>query len=150
AACAQAALMSFRLTEENAASVAQICRQLDGIPLAIELAAARVRMLSLEQISSRLAGGLQLLARGGRQAAPRHQTMRAALDWSYGLLSPPGQALFCRLAVFAGGFALEAAERVVSEHGSGKLAQPAEVLDGLTDLVDKSMVSIAGRPAHGP
>src|SRR5262249_16405021 len=147
AASAQSAVASFELTEETAATVAQICRQLDGMPLAIELAAARVKMLSVEQIAARLIDGLQLLARGGRQSAPRHQTMRAALDWSYSLLSPPAQALFSRLAVFAGGFTLEAVEHVsVARADAGATGQAADVaawaeaLELLSDLVDKSMV----------
>jgi len=108
-ASAQSALPGFGLTADNAATVARICRQLDGIPLAIELAAARVKMLDVDQIAARLQDGLQLLARGSRQSTPRHQTMRAALDWSYGLLSQPAQQLFGRLSVFAGGFTLDAA-----------------------------------------
>ena len=105
---------SFALTEDNATAVAQICHRLDGIPLAIELAAARVSALSVQQISERLEDRFQLLTTGSRTALPRHQTLRAMVDWSYELLSEPEQALLRRLAVFQGGCTLEAAEVVCS------------------------------------
>ena len=149
---ASAALPSFKLVEENAATVERICRRLDGIPLAIELAAARVKLLDIGQIAARLDDSLQLLTRGGHAAAPRHQTMRAALDWSYRLLQPREQLLFQRLAVFAGGFTLEAAEAVCAENnlvsqqtGQTDTVRVSDVLDLLSDLVDKSLVLIAER-----
>jgi non-specific serine/threonine protein kinase len=125
----------FTLTKDNASFVAQICFRLDGIPLALELAAARVRMLSPEQIASRLDDRFRLLTGGSRTALPRQQTLRAMIDWSYSLLSEPEKTLFRRLAVFIGGWTLEAAESVCSEEGSG-----FDVLDLLTRLVDKSLV----------
>jgi non-specific serine/threonine protein kinase len=141
---ANAALPGFTLTESNAAAVEQICRRLDGIPLAIELAAARVKLLQVEQIANRLGDSMQLLAHGSRVAAPRHQTMRAALDWSYALLSPRERLLFQRLAVFAGEFTLDAAEFVCADE---KNLPASDVLDGLADLLDKSLVLIAKRPS---
>jgi len=119
------------------AAVAAVCRQLDGLPLAIELAAARTRLLSPEQIAARLEDRFQLLTGGGRTALPRQQTLRAMIDWSYSLLSEPEQQLFRRLAVFVGGWTLEAAEAVCTEENNG-----ADVLDLLTRLVDKSLVMI--------
>jgi predicted ATPase/DNA-binding SARP family transcriptional activator len=149
---ARAALPSFRLAEENAATVERICRRLDGIPLAIELAAARVKVLDIGQIAARLDDSLQILTRGSHAAAPRHQTMRAALDWSYHLLLPREQLLFRRLAVFAGGFTLEAAEAVCADKSSvsrqteqSDIVRISDVLDLLSDLVDKSLVLIAER-----
>ena len=121
---------AFALTPQNAAAVAEVCRRLDGIPLALELAAARVAVLSVEQIAARLGDRFRLLTGGGRTALPRQQTLRAALDWSYDLLTAEEQALLRRLSVFAGGFTLEAAEHI----GTG------DVLDLLTSLVDKSLV----------
>jgi len=118
---------------DDAAAVAAICRRLDGMPLAIELAAARVAVLSAQQIADRLGGRLDLLNTGSRTALPRHQTLRAALDWSYDLLPGPERAVFDQLAVFAGGFSLEAAEAVVAAPG------PA-VLDRVASLVGKSLV----------
>jgi predicted ATPase/DNA-binding SARP family transcriptional activator/DNA-binding CsgD family transcriptional regulator len=126
----------FKLTPENAQAVGQVCAGLEGIPLAIELAAARVGMLSAKQISDRLGHSLKLLTVGDRTADHRHQTLRAALDWSYELLSEPEQALFRRLPVFAGGFILEAAESV----GAGGGIEEEDVLDLLGGLVDKSLV----------
>lgn len=149
---ASAALPGFKFVEENAATVVRICRRLDGIPLAIELAAARVKLLDLEQIAARLDDSLQLLTRGSQAAAPRHQTMRAALDWSYQLLQPREQLLFRRLAVFAGGFTLEAAEAVctnnspVSRQAEQTDTVPtSDALDLLSALIDKSLVLIAER-----
>ena len=133
---AQAASPTFRVTAANAASVAQVCRRLDGIPLALELAAARLRALSVEQIAARLDDRFRLLTGGSRVAVPRHQTLRATMDWSYDLLTPDEQALLRRLAVFAGGFGLEAAEAV----GSGGPVDEADVLDLLARLVDRSLV----------
>ena len=105
-------LPAFVLTPQNVRAVANICRQLERIPLAIELAAARVGMLSTEQIAERLKYSLKLLTSGNRTAPPRQRTLRGALDWSYALLTEPERKLFGRLSVFAGGWALEAAEAV--------------------------------------
>src|SRR5205823_10284510 len=101
---------SFTVTSSNAPSLAEVCQRLDGIPLAIELAAARVRALPVEQIASRLNDRFRLLTGGGRTALPRQQTLRALIDWSYDLLSEAEGALLCRLSVFASGWTLEAAE----------------------------------------
>lgn len=131
---AENAKSDFRLTRENASPVAQICARLDGIPLAIELAAARVKVLSPEQIASRLDDRFRLLTGGSRTALPRQQTLRAMIDWSYSLLSEPEKVLFRRLAVFAGGWTLEAAEQVCGQDGG------LEILDLLARLVDKSLV----------
>jgi len=132
---ATTAKSDFKLTEDNAAFVAQICFRLDGIPLALELAAARVKMLSPEQIAARLDDRFRLLTGGSRTALPRQQTLRAMIDWSYSLLSEPEKTLFRRLAVFVGGWSLEAAESICGEEGS-----ESDVLDLLTRLADKSLV----------
>jgi predicted ATPase/DNA-binding SARP family transcriptional activator len=147
---AGAVLSGFTLNESNASTVEQICRRLDGIPLAIELAAARVKLLDVGQIAARLDDSLQLLRRGSHAAAPRHQTMRAALDWSYALLSLPERLLFQRLAVFAGGFTLEAVEAIcadepISLKPDASTLLASDVLDMLANLVDKSLVLIAER-----
>jgi non-specific serine/threonine protein kinase len=136
---ARSALPSFALTDANAAAVAHVCRRLDGIPLAIELAAARVRVLSPEQIAARLDDAFRLLTAGARTALPRHRTLRGAIDWSHDLLTPPEQCLLARLAVFAGGFTLEHAERVCAGDGIGE----DEVLELVAALVDKSLVEVA-------
>jgi predicted ATPase/DNA-binding SARP family transcriptional activator len=127
---------SFALTAQNAPAVVQICRRLDGIPLAIELAAARAKVLTPEQIAGRLDNAFALLTSGTRTALPRHRTLRAAIDWSYQLLSEPEQLLLQRLSVFSGGFTLEAAESVCAD----ERLQTWEVLDQLARLVDRSMV----------
>jgi predicted ATPase/DNA-binding CsgD family transcriptional regulator len=137
---------SFSLSPQNALAVAEICRMLEGIPLAIELAAARVGTLSLEQISERLEGSLELLTRGGRTAVPRHRTLKGALEWSYELLSEPERKAFIKLSVFAGGWTLEASEAVSSGEG---VAQ-SEVLDVLSGLVEKSLVVAKGSGEGGP
>lgn len=124
---------AFALTQGNAHAVAEICRKLDGIPLAIELAAARVRMLPAGEIASRLDDPLKLLRGGARTATPRQRTLRDALDWSYGLLDEPEKRLFDRLSVFVGGFSLQAAEAVTAE-------EDGETLELLSGLVDKSLV----------
>ncbi len=135
---AQAALPSFALTHANSASVVQICQRLDGIPLAIELAAARVRGLTPEQIVARLGDHFRLLTGGSRTAPPRHQTLRALVDWSHELLSEFERVLLHRLSVFAGGWTLEAAEAVCADdHGEDN-----DVLDHLSRLVDRSLVSV--------
>src|SRR5205823_4813533 len=108
---------AFALTPANAPGVARICHRLDGIPLAIELAAARVRALSAEQIAQRLDDRFRLLTTGSRTALPRQQTLRALIDWSYDLLSEPEQALLQRLSVFAGGCTLEDVEALCGECG---------------------------------
>jgi predicted ATPase/DNA-binding SARP family transcriptional activator/DNA-binding CsgD family transcriptional regulator len=126
---------AFSLTSENAYAVATICGRLDGIPLAIELAAARVG-LSVEQIARRLDDSLRLLTTGSRTASPRQRTLRGTLDWSYALLSESELRLFCRLSVFAGGWTLEAAETVGAEGDT----EQADILDLLSRLVEKSLV----------
>ncbi len=126
----------FQVTTGNVKTIADICRRLDGIPLAIELAAARVKVLSVEQIAARLEDRFRLLTGGTRTGLPHHQTLRAAMDWSYDLLPEDERALFRRLAVFAGSFSLEAAEQVCAGEG---LAETA-VLDLVAKLVDKSLV----------
>jgi predicted ATPase/DNA-binding CsgD family transcriptional regulator/DNA-binding XRE family transcriptional regulator len=140
---AAAALPGFELDNDTAPAVAQVCARLNGIPLAIELAAARVRVLAPEQIAVRLADRFDLLVGTGRTALARHQTLRAAIDWSYALLSAAERQLFNRLAVFAGSWTLEAAETVCA--GSG--IQSHEILDLLSRLVDRSLV--LARPAVG-
>jgi predicted ATPase/DNA-binding CsgD family transcriptional regulator len=126
----------FALTASNGLAVLQICRQLDGMPLAIEFAAARVAALSVEQIAARLNDRFRLLSAGPKKTLARHQTLRATLDWSHDLLTEREQVLFRRLAVFAGGFTLEAAENVCA--GTGLLGP--DILDLLARLVDKSLV----------
>ena len=128
----------FLVTNENAATVAKICHRLDGIPLAIELAAARLRTLSPEQIAARLDDRFRLLTGGTRTALPRQQTLRALIDWSYDLLSENEQTLLRRLAVFSGGSVLEAAEQVCSDES----IKTDDVLDLLDHLVDKSLVIV--------
>jgi predicted ATPase len=114
---ASAARSSVAATVRNAPALAEICRRLDGIPLAIELAAARVRVFSLEQIASRLDDRFRLLTSGQRTAMSRQQTLQATVDWSYVLLSEPERAVLRRLSVFAGGWTFEAAESVGSGDG---------------------------------
>jgi len=129
----------FAITDANAAAVAEICRRLDGIPLALELAAARARMLSLEQIRARLDDRFRLLTGGQRGALPRQQTLLAALQWSYDHLHADEQELLRRLAVFGGGWTLEQAVAVCAPGGD-----EFELLDRLTRLVDKSLVVVVG------
>ena len=126
----------FDVTESNAAAIADICRRLDGIALAIELAASRVRVLSIEDIRARLGDRFRLLT-GGNRALPRHQTLHATMQWSHDLLTPDQQRLFRRLAVFAGGCALGAATRVAGED-----ADEYAVLEQLTALHDKSLLVV--------
>jgi predicted ATPase/DNA-binding CsgD family transcriptional regulator len=135
---------AFGLTPENSGAVADICRKLDGIPLAIELATARMGVLSVGQISVRLEDSLGFLTAGDRTMAPRQRTLRATLDWSHELLSEPEQTLFRRLSVFAGGWTLEAAEAV----GAAEAAEEGRVLDLLSSLADKSLV-VAEADAEG-
>ena len=132
---AVAAKPDFELNQGNAAAVAEICARLDGLPLAIELAAARVKVLSPSSMRTRLASGLQLLTGGARDLPQRQQTLRAAMDWSYDLLSAPEQKLFRRLSVFVG-CNLEGVEAVCDTKGDLDL----DLLDGMASLVDKSLV----------
>jgi predicted ATPase/DNA-binding CsgD family transcriptional regulator len=147
AARAAGARAGFALTEDNVAPVARLCRTLDGIPLGIELAAARVRALSVEQIADRLRGRFQLLDSGDRTAPLRQQTLRATVDWSYELLDEPEQVLLRRLAVFSG-WNLDMAEQVCSDPVSCAGGIPAEdVLGLLISLIDKSLVVLDGEAA---
>jgi predicted ATPase/class 3 adenylate cyclase len=134
---ASAVQPGFGLTPANADAVAQICRRLDGIPLAVELAAARVRSLPPGQIAARLDDRFRLLTGGSRTALPRHRTLRAAMDWSFDLLNDTEQAILPRLSVFAGAFSLEAAESVTS----GDPVDEHDVLDLLGRLVDRSLLA---------
>ena len=127
---------SFTMGSDNIRAVAEICRRLEGLPLAIELAAARVSALSVEQISEKLENSLKLLTVGDRTAVPRQRTLRGTLDWSYDLFSEPEQKLLRRLSVFVGGWTLEAAEAV----GRGNDIEQGEALDLLSGLVEKSLV----------
>jgi len=127
---------SFALSDENAADVLQVCRRLDGLPLAIELAAARMHMLSVSELASRLDDIFSVLVGGTRSAPPRHQALRATLDWSYDLLEDDESAVFKRLSVFAGGFGLAAAEQVAA----GDDIESGRMLDLLVRLADKSLL----------
>jgi predicted ATPase/transcriptional regulator with XRE-family HTH domain len=130
----------FAVNVDNAATLARICQRLDGLPLAIELAAARTRALAPAQLADRLDDHLRLLTWGNVIAAPRHQTLRATLDWSYDLLAPAERALLRRVSVFAGGWTLEAAEALAPDVG--------DVLDVLTSLVSKSLIAADLRADH--
>jgi predicted ATPase/class 3 adenylate cyclase len=139
---AAAANPKFALTNQNAAAIAKICRRLDGIPLALELAAARVTVFSAEQVASRLDDRFRLLTGGSRTALPRQQTLRALIDWSYDLLSEKERSLFRRFSVFAGGCTFESAEAICSQ---------MDVLNLLTQLVNKSLVTVeegTGEPRY--
>jgi len=136
----QAADPRFVLTEHNVEAVVDICRHLDGIALAIELAAARVPLLGVAGVRARLDERFRVLTGGARLALRRHQTLRAALQWSYGLLSESEQAVFDRLGVFAGSFSLEAAQKLATDEQMDEWA----VLDHLGALVDKSLVTVIG------
>ena len=135
---AAAARSEFELTQANAPAVAQICRRLDGMPLAIELAAARVKTLGVEQIAARLDDRFRLLTGGGRTALPRQKTLRATIDWSHDLLSEAECVLFRRLSVFVGGWTLEAGEAVCAGEG----VEASDVVDLLSRLIDKSLVIV--------
>jgi predicted ATPase/class 3 adenylate cyclase len=126
----------FTLSDANAPFVTEISRRLDGIPLAIELAAARIKVLSPQQLAQKLDERFRVLTGGDRSALPRHQTMRALIDWSYDLLSEEERAVFRKLSIFAGGFTLESASAVCGDEAYDELA----VLELLTSLVDKSLV----------
>jgi predicted ATPase/class 3 adenylate cyclase len=141
---AMAANPRFTLTERNAPVVAEITSRLDGLPLAIELAATRTKVLTPEQILSRLERRLSILTSGSRSLPERQRTLRAAIAWSYDLLDPVERRLFARLSVFAGGWTFESAEAVCDPEGLG-----LDALDGLTSLVDKSLVRTTD-PSGGP
>ena len=144
---ARRARSDFEVSDDNAAVVAEICQRLDGLPLAIELAAARVRALSLTEILDSLHDRFRLLTGGARTAVRRQQTLRASVDWSHALLTQPERVLFRRLAVFLGGFDLDAAQAVA---GGGDI-QRYQVLDQLSLLVDKSLVvaeNVRGRTRY--
>ena len=138
---ARLADQEFSLNKDNAAACAEICRRLDGVPLAIELAAARVSALSPPQIAERLDDRFALLTKGTRTAVPRQQTLRAAIDWSYELLTPDEQRLFRCLSVFRGGFTLDAVQALWSDGEQ----RERDALELLTHLVDKSLVVITSR-----
>src|SRR5712664_599681 len=133
---AVAAKPDFELNRQNAPAVTEICARLDGLPLAIELAAARIKVLSPSSMRTRLASRLQLLTGGARDLPQRQQTLRAAIDWSYDLLSAAEQKLFRRLSVFVGGCTLEGVEAVCDTNGDLDL----DLLDGMASMVDKSLV----------
>jgi predicted ATPase/transcriptional regulator with XRE-family HTH domain len=140
---ARAASNTFVLTDQNASAVARICHRLDGIPLCIELAAAWVATLAPEQIAARLEHDLSLLITGSRRTLPRHQTLHAAIDWSYRLLSVKERALLRRLAIFRGGWSLEAAEAVVADdRGAEQTIAPQQVLMLLRQLANKSLIMV--------
>jgi len=143
---ARAVHPAFHVTSANMSALVEICQQLDGLPLAIELAALRVRTLSASQIVDQLRSGsgkcFELLSGGSRTALPYQQSLRATLDWSYALLSPTERRLFLALAVFAGGWTLEAAQTVCSDQDVGRLS----VLEGLARLVNKSLIQVEQQP----
>ena len=127
----------FSLTDANAPAIAQICRRLDGLPLAIEFAAPRVEVLGVEGLATRLNQSLQLLGTRRRTAMPRHRTMRAVIDWSYGLLGEDEQRFFRALGIFAGGFTVEAAAAVAADAAMTHV----DAIDPLVELVAKSLVT---------
>jgi predicted ATPase/DNA-binding SARP family transcriptional activator/DNA-binding CsgD family transcriptional regulator len=129
-------LPAFGITQENGYAVCEVCRRLEGVPLAVELAAARMGTMAAEQLARRLDDSLAVLSSGSRTAPPRHKTMRATLEWSHGLLSEKEQAAFRRLSPFAGGFTLEATEAVLAAEG----IEEVEVLEMLSALVEKSLI----------
>ncbi|MGH9174878.1 MAG: ATP-binding protein, partial [Vicinamibacterales bacterium] len=128
----------FRPDEQSHTAVSHLCRRLDGIPLPIELAAARLSVLTVEQIDERMSDALRLLTGGSRSAPTRHQTLRATLDWSHNLLSLPEQVTLRRLAVFAGGWTIEAAESVIA----GEAVARQEVFDLVSALIERSLVQV--------
>jgi non-specific serine/threonine protein kinase len=145
---AAAVLPGFTLTDDNAPAVAQVCARLDGIPLAIELAAARVNVLRVEQIAARLEKSFELLRGGSPAKALRHQTLQNLLDWSYSLLPEKEKTLLRFLSVFRGSFTLEAAEAVGGDSQPESLLEPGEVLEALLQLVNKSLVVAEHSPDH--
>ena len=144
---ARAVLGSFSLTPDNAPAVVEICRRLDGIPLAIELAAARVKVLSTEEIAVRLNDRFRLLTGGSRTAMPRQQTLQALIDWSWDLLAEPDKELLRRLAVFAGAWTLQAAAAITRspDQPRAELDPDGDTLDGLGQLIDRSLVVVDRR-----
>jgi predicted ATPase/predicted Ser/Thr protein kinase len=142
---ARAVRPDLELTADNAPAVVQVCRRLDGIPLALELAAARAKVLPVEDIAKRLDQRFRLLTTGDQASVPRHQTLRAMIDWSYDNLEGPAQALLRRLSVFAGGWTMDATEAVCS----GDTIEDWEVLDLLTQLVDKSLAQLDADASQG-
>ena len=156
---AQTISPTFALTETNAADVARICLRLDGIPLAIELAVARMRMLSVEQIAARLDHAFRLLTGGSRSVLPHHQTLKALIDWSYNLLSREERILLLRLAVFAGSWTLDATEKVCADQEEEPAEQdiqdivrllPVEIMDLLGQLIDKSLIHLEHPQGEDP
>ena len=149
---ANAVQPAFCVTNTNAPAVAQICQHLDRIPLAIDLAAARMRLLSSDEIAAPLGDRFNLLTGGSRAALPREQTLRATMDWSYDLLAEAERVLFNRLSVFAGSFSLEAVEAVCADEDSAgertRAIRPSQVLDLLAALVDHSLVILEERKAE--
>lgn len=143
---ATAVQSAFAVTNTNAPAVVQICYRLDGIPLAIELASVRIKLLTPEQIAERLDDRFRLLTGGGRTVLPRQQTLRATVEWSYGLLSASERLLFQRLAVFAGGWTIETAEQVCASVANGDL-EVTDVMDALARLADKSLLTT--EPSQG-
>src|ERR1700691_3021745 len=141
-----AARPDFELNQQNASAVIEICARLDGLPLAIELAAARIKVLSPSSMCTRLASRLQLLTGGARDLPQRQQTLRAAFDWSHNLLSPAEQKLFRRLSVFVGGCTLEGIEAVCDTKGDLEL----DLLDGMSSMVDKSLLQQFEQPNGEP
>ena len=146
AARAQAVKPDFAVTDQNAQAVADVCVRLDGLPLAIELAAARVKVLSPSALHARLERRLPLLIGGGRDLPERQRTMRDAIAWSYGLLGPEEQAMFRRMAIFAGGCTLSAAEAVANAAGTLGI----DILEGVTSLVEKSLLRQEDGPGGEP
>lgn len=141
---ARAAQPSFTLTADNALAVAQICQRLDGLPLAIELAAARIKSLPPQAMLARLSDRLKLLTGGAQDLPSRQRTLRSTLDWSYGLLHPQEKALYARLAVFVGGFTLESAEAVCNSEND------QDILEGITSLVNSSLLKQEGGNSSEP
>jgi predicted ATPase len=135
---ATAVLPTFTVTPQHVPLVVQLCQRLAGLPLALELAATRIKVLSVAQIAARLEDRFRLLTGGSRTALPRHQTLRATMDWSYDLLTEPERTVWRRLSVFAGGWTLEAAESVCA----GAEVDASAILELLASLVDKSVVIV--------
>ncbi|HYI11566.1 MAG TPA: protein kinase [Thermoanaerobaculia bacterium] len=141
----------FALTSENARAIAELCVRLDGLPLAIELAAARVKVLPPQAMLSRVEDRLKLLSGGSRDLPQRQQTMRAAISWGYNLLDESDKTLFSFLSVFGGGFDIEQAERLIEQISGGRPPGPEDVLDGIGSLIDKAFLRRdAGSPDDAP
>lgn len=143
---ARLVLPDYEVAPNNAAAIARICQRLDGIPLALEMAAARIRLLNAETLAARLDDAFNVLTSGNRAALPKHQTLRAMIDWSYNLLSQAERLLLQRLSVFAGGCTLEAAEAVCAGPSRGEGLDASQVLELLAALVSKSLVSAERQP----